>query len=161
MGFAFVSVMQTTLVALVAEKEAKLCETMKMMGLSEAVYWVAAFVTDRVLGGFVTALVIAVVGAPAALFRDVGRTGDFLTLFGFVWCYIMALTAFSFVPAAVLNHATTASVFAFFWEIGATTLNFANNLAKRSASMQASDDACCFLTMPARVGGVLSALGRR
>ena len=53
------------------------------------------------------------------------------------------------------------SVFAFFWEIGATTLYFANNLAKRSASMQASDDACCFLTMPARVGGVLSALGRR
>ena len=113
---------------------------MKMMGLSEGVYWAAAFVAEGVCVGAICAAMLTAIGAPARLFNNFGedatepaRFEDGLALFGFVWTYVMALVAFTFVPAAIFSTAVASSVFSLVWQAGATVIFHVNKPCVRAS----------------------------
>ena len=114
-----------------------------MMGLSDGTYWFAVFVSDGVCVGALCALILTIIGAPARLFNNFGedapddaRVEDGFMLFFFLWFYVMATVAFTFVPAAIFSTAVASSVFSLVWQVGATVIHHVNKPFKRSLSMQ-------------------------
>ncbi|KAJ8600222.1 hypothetical protein CTAYLR_001942 [Chrysophaeum taylorii] len=123
---AFVFVMQHVIVGLVVEHHAKLLEAARMAGLRDASYWVAHFVADGVIVGFVAAFLIAVVATgfgAGGLFRFAGfADSPFGMLLALHWVYLVALVAFCFAATVLIPSALIASLFSVLVQIAALVL---------------------------------------
>lgn len=87
------------------EKSTRLQETMKMMGLSDAAYWLSYFISDGILTGFLLSL-LCMLFSTAGLFND-GNLGKIL---GLLYCYTLAATSFSFFLCSFFDSTQTSSL---------------------------------------------------
>ena len=130
--FMFIPFMQVVLVSVVVEQHAKLVEAMKMAGLTRVSYWLANLVAESLVA-CVAAMLIAVVSAPG-LFNHAGwSVFPFGEIFGLMWVYLVALTAFCFAAAAVIPSALIASIFSVVVQV-ATDIMYLVLLLKASNS---------------------------
>ena len=114
-------IMLTNLAAvnLVAEKAARLVETMKIMSLKEEVYY-GAYAVENVVTGCCLSFALAVLAAATALFNG----GAFFSIFAFLWCFCVACASLSCLVASVFDAAQTAGQFALALQAASVALFF-------------------------------------
>lgn len=93
---------QRIVVQIMFEKSSRMQESMRMMGLSDAAYWISYFLYDGVFLGFIISFLSAVISS-GGLFND-GNFGDVLGLF-LVFC--LSATTFSFFLTSVFDTPQT------------------------------------------------------
>ncbi|TYZ62891.1 hypothetical protein PybrP1_006990 [[Pythium] brassicae (nom. inval.)] len=102
---SYVKFVSTTTTTMVIEKETRVREVMKIMGLSDATLLCSWLVTSAVLA---TPLAFAV--AAELKFGRVFPTAEFATLVFLFWALSLAIAAFSYFVAPFFNKSRTASV---------------------------------------------------
>lgn len=93
---------QRMVVQIMFEKSSRMQESMRMMGLSDAAYWLSYFLYDGVFLGFIISFLSAIISS-GGLFND-GNFGDVLGLF-FVFC--LSATTFAFFLTSVFDTPQT------------------------------------------------------
>ncbi|KAK7235214.1 ABC transporter [Aureococcus anophagefferens] len=100
---AVIMLLNLSTVDLVAEKSARLLETMKIMSLKTEVYF-GAYAAEGAATGFALSLGLAVLAAATRLFNG----GAFASVFGLLWCFCLATSALACLIASVFDTAQTA-----------------------------------------------------
>lgn len=95
--------MQSLVVQVVAEKSARLLESMKIMSLREGVYW-AAHALESLCVGVAVALVVATFSVATTLFNH----GDWGSIFGLILAFAVAIFSLGFAITAVIESPQTA-----------------------------------------------------
>ena len=94
-------------VTLVAEKAARLVETMKIMSLKMDVYYLSYFI-EGVFSGLLLALILASISVAMGLFND----GSWQLIFGLILIYSVLTVCLSFWIASFMDIPQGASMFA-------------------------------------------------
>ena len=142
MDAALVSVMQTTLVAVVTEKEAKLVESMKRDGPQRRHVLVRRVrERRRACAGALCALILRSDRRARAI-STLARTRPMTRASRTGSCSSSSCGStdgermFTFVPAAIFRPRWLTSVFSGVWQVGATVIHHVNKPFKRPLSMQ-------------------------
>lgn len=93
---------QRMVVQIMFEKSSRMQESMRMMGLSDAAYWISYFLYDGVFLGFIISFLSAVISS-GGLFND-GNFGDIFSLY-LVFC--LSATTFAFFLTSVFDTPQT------------------------------------------------------
>eukprot|EP00286_Rhodomonas_abbreviata_P007959 CAMPEP_0181335448 /NCGR_PEP_ID=MMETSP1101-20121128/26837_1 /TAXON_ID=46948 /ORGANISM="Rhodomonas abbreviata, Strain Caron Lab Isolate" /LENGTH=1401 /DNA_ID=CAMNT_0023445569 /DNA_START=43 /DNA_END=4248 /DNA_ORIENTATION=+ len=93
---------QRIVVQVMTEKESRLQESMRMMGLSDVAYYTGYFLSDGVILGFILSFSCAIISA-AGLFND----GDFGSVFGLLFTFCLSSVPFAFFIAAFFDTPQT------------------------------------------------------
>lgn len=101
--FGFWIYIQRLVVQIMFEKSSRMQESMRMMGLSDAAYWISYFLYDGVLLGFVISLLCAIMST-GGLFNH----ADFGVILGFLFTFCLSATTFSFFVTAFFDTPQTA-----------------------------------------------------
>ncbi|RYH21654.1 ABC transporter permease [archaeon] len=102
---AFWIYIQRLVVQIMYEKSSRLQESMRMMGLSDAAYWISYFLTDGVITGFVLSFLCTLMTIGGALFNG----ANFGVILGFLFVFCLAATTFSFFITTFFDSPQTAS----------------------------------------------------
>lgn len=94
---------QRLVVQIMFEKSSRMQESMRMMGLSDAAYWISYFLYDGVLLGFVISFLSAIMST-GGLFNH----ADFGVILGFFFTFCLSATTFSFFLTAFFDTPQTA-----------------------------------------------------
>ena len=116
------------LVGLVTEKEKKIKEGMKMMGLRTAAFWLSWFITYA-LTLLVTTIVVTIISSVANLYKLANPFIIFLLIF----LYGLSVITFSFMLTPFFNKATVAGAVGSLATIAFTALYFPVTLLPTSA----------------------------
>jgi hypothetical protein len=102
--FAFWVFVQKTVVIIMYEKQQKLQESMRMMGLSDTAYWVSYFISEGVVIGFVQSLICALM----SLYPPINNGASFGTSFALYFTFSLSATTFSFFLCSFFDTPQTA-----------------------------------------------------
>jgi ABC-type multidrug transport system fused ATPase/permease subunit len=100
--FGFWIFIQRIVVQIMYEKSSKLQESMRMMGLSDAAYWISYFIFDGCLIGLVTSFLCAIMSV-GGLFND----ANFGVIFGMFLVFCLSATTFAFFLTAFFDTPQT------------------------------------------------------
>lgn len=106
--FAFIQVLQATTSQIVTEKSTRLRESMRMMGLREFPYWASYFVGDGVIMGGLVSFLLSIMAVAMGLFNNIGGSGGFGAIFGFLFLYCVALSTMAFALSTIFDAPQTA-----------------------------------------------------
>jgi len=92
---------------IVYEKEKRLKEFMRVMGLSNATHWAAWFITSFIVMGFIVTILAIVLK-----FGKITQNSDFSVLLVFLYCFTVATICQCFLISVFFNRANLAAVVA-------------------------------------------------
>ena len=82
---------QKTVVIIMFEKNAKLQESMRIMGLKDTAYWLSYFISDGIVLGFLLSFLCSIIST-GGLFND----GNFGEVLGLLFSYFLSVVPFCF-----------------------------------------------------------------
>lgn len=101
---AFWMYVQKTVVNIMFEKQNKLQEAMRMMGLSDISYWISYFISE----GIVIGLLQSLLGACLSIYEPVFNDGNFFNILGLLFAASLSLTTFAFFLCSFFDTPQTA-----------------------------------------------------
>jgi hypothetical protein len=99
---AFWVFVQRIVVQIMHEKSTRLQESMRMMGLSDVAYWVAYFISDGVILGFIMSFTCAIMST-GGLFNE----ANFGTILGLLFVFCLSAVPFGFFLTAFFDTPQT------------------------------------------------------
>ena len=106
-SIVFLAAMQLLITSITTEKEHKILEGMKMMGLMDSVYWVSWFITQTVLN-----LIVIVVFFVTMIILDMMQNMDPSLLAVMMIAYSCTIITFGFLVTAISSSPKTAGTIA-------------------------------------------------
>lgn len=99
---AFWVFVQRIVVHIMYEKNSRLQESMRMMGLSDLAYWTSYFISDGIILGFILSFVCSIMTV-GGLFDN----ANFGVVLGFLFCFCLSAVPFSFFLCAFFDTPQT------------------------------------------------------
>jgi ATP-binding cassette subfamily A (ABC1) protein 3 len=138
--FGFWIFIQRMVVQIMFEKSTRMQESMRMMGLSDAAYWISYFLYDGVLLGFIISLLCAIISTGGLFNR-----ANFGVILGFIYSFCLSATTFSFFLTAFFDTPQTAGQAALAILLGMYVMYIVFfPAAKNTLSVYQSQLACVF-----------------
>jgi len=124
----FIVTVQLTTSSLVLEKGQKLKESMRMMGLKEAPYWLSYIISDAFVLGFLLSILLTILSSVMGLYHNLGagyhhgEPQDFIGFFLLLFLSTFAMTTMAFAISALFDTPQTASMVSFTIMLGAIVM---------------------------------------
>jgi hypothetical protein len=123
--------LQKNVVNIMFEKATRLQESMRMMGLSDAAYWISYFISDGLILGFLVAMFCSILSTPG-LFNE----GNFGAIFAMLFLYCIASVPFGFFLCSFFDTPQTAGQATLGILLGLYIVYIALELASASIELQ-------------------------
>lgn len=128
---AFWMFIQKNVVNIMFEKSTRLQESMRMMGLSDAAYWVSYFISDGLVLGFIVSMFCTILSTPG-LFNE----GNFGSIFAMLFLFCIASVPFGFFLCSFFDTPQTAGQATLGILLGLFVIYIALDLSSASIELQ-------------------------